>query len=68
MRMLAVDAIEPAQTKWASEIGFVPIQDGRSGVYVDYLILNPVTIRDTNSIPCIDECEDSLPTIRYFRL
>ena len=65
-RMLESGVIEPAQSAWASPMVLVPKPDGSLRFCVDYLRLNPVTIRDSYPLPLMDECIDSLGDATLF--
>lgn len=54
--MLAIDVIEPTQTKWASLIMLWPKEGGPLCFCFDYQNLNAVTIQVLYSIPSVDEC------------
>lgn len=57
-KMLRMRVIEPAQTEWASPIVFVPKKDGTLRLCVGYRRPNVLTVRDSYTIPWIDECID----------
>lgn len=62
-RMFEMGDIKPAETKWGAPIVFVPKKDGSSRFCMDYRKLNAViTIRDSYTIPKMDECIVSLVT------
>lgn len=58
--------IEPATTEWASPIVFTTKKDGSIWFCVDYWKLNAFTIRDSYSLPRMDECIDTLGEARIF--
>lgn len=59
-KMLEMNVIELAQTEWASPIVFEPKNDWSRRFCVEYRKFNAVTIRESYSIPRMDECIDSL--------
>lgn len=65
-KMREAGLADPAKTKWALPIVFVPRNDGSLRFFVDYRRLNSVTERDSYSIPRMDESIDSLAKGQIF--
>lgn len=65
-RMLRLGVIERSHSPWASLVMFAPKKNGTLRFCVDYRRLNSVTVRDTYSIPKMDECIDSLGNAKVF--
>jgi hypothetical protein len=65
-RMLTQGVIEPTISEWASPIVPVPNSDGSLRFWVDYRRLNEITIPDTDPLPNMDECIDSLEDAAVF--
>lgn len=57
---------EAVSTEWASPIVLNQKNDGLLRLCVDYYKLNAVTIRDSYSVPCRDECFDSSAEVIVF--
>ena len=64
--MLRAGVIEPATSMWASPVVLVPKPDGSMRFCIDYRRLNTVKVRDSNPLPRMDECIDSLGDARIF--
>lgn len=64
--MLAMKLIEPAQTKGASPIGFVPRKEGTLRFSVDYRRRNAVTTRDSYPLRRVNERIESLGDGKIF--
>lgn len=58
--MLAIDAIEPVQTGWASPLVFIPKKDETLGISVRSRKLNPFRMWESYTILHMDYCIDSL--------
>lgn len=58
--MLAVEVIEPPQSEWASSIVIALKKDGTPRFFIDYRLLDEVTIPDAYPTPRMDDCIDSL--------
>ena len=58
--------IEPAQAEWASPVVVVAKADGTPRFCVDYRKLNSCTIRDSYTIPRMDDCIDLLGNATVF--
>lgn len=57
--MLREEVVEPVTTDWASPIVFALKKDGSLRLCIDYRKRNAVTVRDSSSLPRMDECLDS---------
>jgi hypothetical protein len=65
-RMLKAGAIEPANSERASPVVLVPKPDGSMRFCIKYRRLNALTIRDSYTLPRMDECMDSLGDAKFF--
>lgn len=66
-KLLGENVIEPAQTKWAVPIVFVPKKDRTLQFFVDYRKLNGVTKQNSYLITRLNECIDSLVEATVFK-
>jgi len=64
--MLDKNVIEPSRSPWASPIVLVPKKDGTIRFCVDYRKLNAVTVKDSYTLPRIDDALASLNGNKYF--
>ena len=64
--MLKKGVIEPSSSPWMSPIVLVKKKDGSTCFCVDYRKLNEVTVKDSYSLPRIDDCLDALAGCRWF--
>ena len=64
--MLRAEIIEPTSAEWASPVVFVPKKDGTMPSCVDYRKLDAATVRDSYTLPRMDECMDSLGDATVF--
>lgn len=64
--MLDTWVIRPCSSSFSSPILLVKNKDGSWYFYVDYWILNDVTVKDKHLIPMIDEMLDELYGATYF--
>lgn len=64
--MLALKVIKPAQNEWASPIIFAPKKDRSLLFYIDYRMLNAITVCDSYPIPQMDEYIYSLGEATVF--
>lgn len=64
-KVLRMNGIELAKSKWASPIVFVPKKDGWLPSCVNYKNPNSVTIKEAYPIPVMDEFLDSLGETPY---
>ena len=58
--MLNAAVIEPAGTEWASPVVLFPKKEGSRRLCVDYRRFNAKTAADSYTLPCMDDCIDSL--------
>ena len=58
--MLDRGVIEPSNSPWSSPVLLVTKKDCSILFYVDYRVLNSVTVKDVYPIPRVDECLDAL--------
>ena len=65
-KMLEKGAIEPVTTDWVSPIVLAQNPDGSCRFFVDYRLLNFITVRESYPIPILDECIESLGTATVF--
>jgi len=65
-RQLDADVIEPTSSEWGFPVVLVPKKDGTLRFCADYLLLNVVTKKDSNPLPRMDECIDSLGEATIF--
>ena len=65
-KILAASVIRPSITDWASVPVLVRKKDESVRRCVDYRALNKVTIKDTYSLPLIEECLDTLAGNQWF--
>ena len=64
--MLDVGAIRPSNSPWASAVVLVWKKDGKLQFCIDLQKLNARTIKDTYSLPQIDETLDCLNGVEWF--
>ena len=64
--MLDVGAIRPSNSPWASAVILVWKKDGKLQFCIDLWKLNARTIKDTYSLPRIDETLDCLNGAEWF--
>ena len=64
--MLDVGAIRPSNSPWASAVVLVWKKDGKLWFCIDLWKLNARTIKDTYSLPRIDETLDCLNGAEWF--
>jgi Reverse transcriptase (RNA-dependent DNA polymerase) len=65
-RMLKPKVIEPTTSEWASPVVLVPKPDGSTRFCIDYRRLNVLTVRDSYTLPLMDEITDSLGDATIF--
>ena len=58
--------IEPSYSEWSSPIVLVPKPNGKWRLCIDYRKVNDATIKDSYSLPNIDEIFDSLDGAKFF--
>ena len=58
--------IEPSYSEWSSPVVLVPKHNGKWRMCIDYRKVNDVTIKDSYSLPNIDEIFDSLDGAKIF--
>jgi len=58
--------ISPSHSPWSSPIVLVPKKNGRWRLYVDYRLINNITIKDVYSLPKIQEIFDALKDATIF--
>ena len=58
--------IEPSYSKLSSPIVLVPKPNGKWRLCIDYRKVNDATIKDSYSLPNIDEIFDSLDGVKFF--
>lgn len=58
--VLRVNVLEPAQSRWASEITFAAKIDGSQRFCIAYCKLNAVAVNDVSLVPQMDEYLDDL--------
>ena len=58
--MLEIGAIQPLHSPWASQVVLVHKKDGKIQFCIDLRKLNACTIKDSYSLPGIDNNLDSL--------
>lgn len=61
-----MNVIEPAKSEWSGPVVFTPEKDGALRFYVNHRKLNPITVRDSNPIPLMDECIDAIGDVWVF--
>ena len=64
--MLQRDVIQPSSSPWASGFVIVSKKDGAKRFCVDYRKLNDVTVKDSYSIPRIDDSLEQLSVAQWF--
>jgi len=65
-RMLEAKVVRPSTSEQAIPVVVVPKKDGSPRFCVDYRRLNAVTKKDSNPIPRMEDCIDSLGDARVF--
>ena len=65
-RMLKASVIEPANSECAIPVVLITNPDGSVRFCVDYRKLNAVTVKDSYTLPRMDECLDSLGDATIF--
>jgi hypothetical protein len=65
-RMLKAGVIEQAHSEWASPVVLDPKHDGCIRICVDYRRLNALAIKESHTIPRMDECIDSFQDATIF--
>ena len=63
--MLKIEAAEPSQSEWASPVVLIPEPDGSPRFCIDYRQLNERTVRDSYSLPRMNDCLDFLQDARF---
>ncbi len=58
--------IEPSYSEWSSPVVLVPKKNGKWRMCVDYRKVNDLTVKDSYSLPYIDEIFDSLDGAKIF--
>jgi len=58
--------IEPSYSEWSSPVVLVPKHNGKWRMCVDYRKVNDITVKDSYSLPNIDEIFDSLDGAKIF--
>jgi len=64
-RQLEADFIELTSSEWGFPVVLVPNKDGTFLFCVDYRLLSIVNMKDSYSLPRMDECIDSLGFFRW---
>ena len=65
-KMLDRGIIEPSNSPWSSPVVLVTKKDGSIRFYVDYRVLNSVTVKGAYSFPREDECLDALSRSKWY--
>jgi len=65
-RMLKLEVIEPSQRDWASSVVLIPKPDGCPRFCIDYRQLTERTVRDSYTLPRMDDCLDSVGDAQFF--
>ena len=65
-QMLSSGVIRPSNSPWASLVVMVKEKDGSLRFCVDFRQLNAATVKNTHSIPRIDDLLDALHEARWF--
>lgn len=66
VKLQKASVAEPAMTKWASPVVFLPKEGGSLRFGINYRRLNIDTERDSYHSPRTDECKDSLREKQVF--
>ena len=66
--MIDVGAIRPSNSSWASTVVLVRKTDGKLCFFIDLQKLNSLTVKDTYSIPRIQDTLDCLQGAVWFNL
>lgn len=64
--MVAMKVVEPSSSEWASPIVLIPKSDGTPWFCIDYRRLNEQTVKDTYTLPSMEDCLDSLGAAQFF--
>ena len=67
-KQLQMGVIKPSQSDWSSPVVMVPKPDGSPWFCVDYRRLNDVTVKDTHSLPHMDDCIEFLGEASVFSM
>ena len=65
-KLIEKGLIEPSYSEWSSPVVLVPKKNGKWRMCVDYRKVNDATIKDSYSLPYIDEIFDSLHGAKIF--
>ena len=66
IKLINKKLIEPSCSEWSSPIVLVPKKNGKWRLCIDYRKVNDLTVKDSYSLPYIDEIFDSLDGAQIF--
>ena len=64
--LLARGAIQPSKSPFGSPVLFIKKKDSTLQMYIDYCVLNKLTVKNWYLLSLIDQIFDALKNVKYF--